>query len=350
MEEEGGADGRSGASSSSSSSSSSSAAATLSRAAAAALALELQEKAGEPALKRKDPKREIATAFLQLQLPRLAELYGSSVHPRFWDFGGLFRPYHDTQTTLYVLRVVFRGVGHAKELAAYFDKSENRQRVDADVLAALKAGLKIAAKKGMPDSAPFSMAYPGLESGGRLKSHESGEKQLVDRAMDDLAHKGLGVLAAEVVMLQAASSAQTAAIARRLGVEHLLAKEVGEAVLSGVLDSHASCGGLAVGTAGHYRAPAAQQTMQEAKLIASQLLAHLEGLEPSKEATDAAQAIVNGVVPVHVLMRDNAFVLAEVDKRQLGADVSAGVAVSALNGEAGEQQRVSPRHHETRAH
>jgi hypothetical protein len=109
--------------------------------------------------------------------------------------------------------------------------------------------------------------------------------------MDQLAHAGLGVLAADVVMLQAASSAQTAAIAHRLGVEHLLVKEVGEAVLSGVLDSHASCGGLAVGTAGHFRAPAAQQIMQEVKLVASLLLADLEGLEPSKEVTDAAQAI-----------------------------------------------------------
>ena len=267
------------------------------------------------------------------------------MHPRFWGFdGGLFRDYHDTQTTLYVLRIVFRNLGHAKALAAYFDKPENSKRVDADVLEALKAGLKIAAKKGMPDSAPFSVAYPGLESGGRLKSHTSGKKQLVDRGMRQLADAGLGALAATVVMLQAASSAQTAAIAHRLGVEHLLVKEVCEAVLSGLLDSHASRGGLAVGTAGYYRAPAAQQITQEAKLIGSQLLAHLEGLEPTKEATDAAQAIVNGVVPVHVLMRDNAYVLAEVDKRQLGADVSAGVAVSALNGEAGEQQRVSPRH------
>jgi len=327
-------------SSSSASSSSSSAAATLSRAAAAALALELQEKAGEPALKRKDPKREIATAFLQLQLPRLAELYGRSVHPRFWDFGGLFRPYHDTQTTLYVLRVVFRGVGHAKELATFLDKPENHGRVDADVLAALKAGLKIAAETGALDSAPFSMAYPGLESGGRLESHESGKKQLVDRAMDQLAHADLGELAASYEMQQAASSAQTAAIARHFEVEHLRVKEVGEAVLSGLLKSHASSGGLAVGTAGQYRAPAAQQIVQEVKLVASLLLARLEDLVPSKEMTEAAQAIVNGAVPVIELMRDNAFALAEVDKRQLGADVSAGVAVSALNGEAGEHLRT----------
>jgi hypothetical protein len=327
--------------SSSSSSSSSSAAATLLRAAAAALALELQTGAGEPALKNKDATREIATAFLEQQSQRVDMLYRSGDHARFWDFdGGLFRDYHDTQTTLYVLCVVFRNLGHAKALAAYFDKPENRQSVDADVLAALMAGLKIATDKGMPDSVPFSMAYPGLESGGRLKSHTSGKKQLVDRAMDQLAHKGLGALAAKVVMRQAASSAQTAAIAHRLGVEHLLVKEVGEAVLSGVLDSHASCGGLAVGTAGQYRAPAAQQIMQEVKLVASLLLAGLEGLEPSKEATDAAQAIVNGAVPVIELMRDNAFALAEVDKRQLGADVSAGVAVSALNGEAGEHLRT----------
>ena len=238
-------------------------------------------------------------------------LYRSGDHARFWDFdGGLFRDYHDTQTTLYVLRVVFRDLGHAKALAAYFDKPKNRQSVDADVLAALKAGLKIATDKGMPDSVPFSMAYPGLESGGRLKSHESGKKQLVDRAMAQLAHAGLGALAAKVVMLQAASSAQTAAIAHRLGVEHLLVKEVSEAVLSGLLKSHASCGGLAVGAAGHFRSNAAQQIMQEAKLVTSLLLADLEGLEPSKEATDAAQAIVNGVAPVHELMRDNAFVRA----------------------------------------
>ena len=138
-------------------------------------------------------------------------------------------------------------------------------------------------------------------------------------------------------MLQAASGAQTAAIALRLGVEHLLVKEVGEAVLSGLLDSHASCGGLAVGAAGFFRAPASQQIVQEAKLIASLLLARLEDLVPSKDATAAAQAIVNGAVPVLELMRNNAFTLAEVAKRKLGDGVSAGVAVSALNGQAGEQ-------------
>ena len=103
-----------------------------------------------------------------------------------------------------------------------------------------------------------------------------------------------------------------------------------EAAYSGVVLGNQRSGGFGIGAPGFFRSYAAAQINSVGNYVTGLLRTNIPGLDYA-----AARTLVLSLTPLEVLMSGNMGLLAQFDKYELGENVSAAVALSAVCGKAG---------------